>query len=205
MREDYQPQQSILSPRKGAGIGAQIAKRRCAMGDVLYLCSTPVDITSDMGRQFVTDCTRAAEGLITDKELAEKYELSPADWQNITKDVALGRAIRAERERRVHNGAAVREAAAKHFVKAPGILDGIMSDAYSNPRHKIEAIRELRQTAIGDNTERPTEGDRFTIKIDLTAGGGDVTTYNKSIKIDASDGDGPNNLIPLEGKPDVDE
>jgi hypothetical protein len=203
MREDYQPQQSILSPRKGAGIGAQIAKRRCAMGDVLYLCSTPVDITSDMGRQFVTDCTRAAEGLITDKELAEKYELSPADWQNITKDVALGRAIRAERERRVHNGAAVREAAAKHFVKAPGILDGIMSDAYSNPRHKIEAIRELRQTAIGDNTDRPAEADRFIITINL--GEGHVETYNKSIEINPTDGDGPNNLIPLKGKPDGDE
>jgi hypothetical protein len=203
MREDYQPQQSILSPRKGAGIGAQIAKRRCAMGDVLYLCSTPVDITSDMGRQFVTDCTRAAEGLITDKELAEKYELSPADWQNITKDVALGRAIRAERERRVHNGAAVREAAAKHFLKAPGILDGIMSDAYSNPRHKIEAIRELRQTAIGDNTDRPAEADRFIITINL--GEGHVETYNKSIEINPTDGDGPNNLIPLKGKPDGDE
>jgi hypothetical protein len=203
MREDYQPQQSILSPRKGAGIGAQIAKRRCAMGDVLYLCSTSVDITSDVGRQFVTDCTRAAEGLITDKELAEKYELSPADWQNITKDVALGRAIRAERERRVHNGAAVREAAAKHFVKAPGILDGIMSDAYSNPRHKIEAIRELRQTAIGDNTDRPAEADRFIITINL--GEGHVETYNKSIEINPTDGDGPNNLIPLKGKPDGDE
>jgi hypothetical protein len=203
MREDYQPQQSILNPRKGAGIGAQIAKRRCAMGDVLYLCSTPVDITSDVGRQFVTDCTRAAEGLITDKELAEKYELSPADWQNITKDVALGRAIRAERERRVHNGAAVREAAAKHFVKAPGILDGIMSDAYSNPRHKIEAIRELRQTAIGDNTDRPAEADRFIITINL--GEGHVETYNKSIEINPTDGDGPNNLIPLKGKPDGDE
>jgi hypothetical protein len=173
------------------------------MGDVLYLCSTPVDITSDVGRQFVTDCTRAAEGLITDKELAEKYELSPADWQNITKDVALGRAIRAERERRVHNGAAVREAAAKHFVKAPGILDGIMSDAYSNPRHKIEAIRELRQTAIGDNTDRPAEADRFIITINL--GEGHVETYNKSIEINPTDGDGPNNLIPLKGKPDGDE
>jgi hypothetical protein len=175
------------------------------MGNVVILRSIPVELNSDVGRQFVGDCTRAAEGLITDKELAEKYELSPADWQNITKDVALGRAIRAERERRVHNGTAVREAAAKHFVKAPGILDQIMTDAYSNPRHKIEAIRELRQTAVGGNAGRPTETERFIIKIDLSAGGGEVTTYNKSIKIDTTDGDGPNNLIPLEGKSDGDE
>jgi hypothetical protein len=173
--------------------------------NVVILRSTPIDLNSDVGHAFVTDCTRAGEGLLTDKELREKYELSPVDWINITKDAALGHAIRAERERRMLNGTAAREAACRHFVKAPGILDQIMTDAYSNPRHKIEAIRELRQTAIGDNTERPTEGDRFIIKIDLTAGGGDVTTYNKSKKIDASDGDGPNNLIPLEGKPDVDE
>ena len=46
------------------------------MGDVI-LRGIPVDITSDIGHRFVVDCTRAAEGLITDKELAEKYELSP--------------------------------------------------------------------------------------------------------------------------------
>jgi hypothetical protein len=175
------------------------------VGDVVVLRSIPVDLNSDAGHQFVTDCTRAAEGLLTDRELAEKYELNPADWQSITKDVALGRAIRAERERRVCNGTAAREAAAKHFVKAPGILDQIMTDAGSNPRHKIEAIRELRQTAGGDNTERPTEADRFIIRIDLTAGGGGVETYDKAIKIDATEEDGPNNLIPLEGKPDGDE
>jgi hypothetical protein len=178
---------------------------RFAMGDIVNLRSIPIDLNSDTGHQFVTDCTRAAEGLITDKELAEKYELSPADWQSITKDMALGRAIRAERERRVHNGTAAREAAAKHFVKAPGILDQIMTDAYSNPRHKIEAIRELRQTAIGDNSDRPTESDRFVIRIDLTAGGGGVETYGKAIKIDPTDEDSPNNLIPLEGKPDDNE
>jgi hypothetical protein len=176
---------------------------RFAMGDVVILRSIPIDLNSDVGRQFVTDCTRAAEGRISDKELQEKYELSPVDWQNITKDTALMRAIQAERERRVLNGTAAREAACQHFVKAPGILDQIMTDAYSNPRHKIEAIRELRQTAAGNNADRPPEADRFIITIDL--GGGDVTTYNKSIKIDASDGDGPNNLIPLEGKPDADE
>jgi hypothetical protein len=175
------------------------------MGDVITLRSTPIDITSDMGRQFVTDCTRAAEGLLTDRELAEKYELSPADWQSITKDVVLGRAIRVERERRVHNGTAAREAACKHFVKAPGILDGIMTDAHSNPRHKIEAIKELRQTAIGNSADRPVESDMFVIKIDLTAGGGDIETYSKAIKMDAKAGDGPNNLIPLEGKSDDNE
>ena len=80
------------------------------MGDVITLRSVPIDLISDVGRQFVTDATRAAEGLISDRELAEKYELSPADWQGIVKDVALGRAIRAERQgdgRGVGNGAGI--------------------------------------------------------------------------------------------------
>ena len=71
------------------------------MGDVISLRNTSIDLTSDVGHAFVVDCVRAGEGILTDKELQEKYELSPADWQNITKDMALGRAIRAERERRV--------------------------------------------------------------------------------------------------------
>jgi hypothetical protein len=179
------------------------------MGDVIVLRSIPIDLNSTTGHQFVVDCTRAGEGLLTDKELQEKYELSPVDWRNITKDVALGHAIRAERDRRVLNGAAAREAACKHFVKAPGILGEIMTDAQSNPRHKIEAIKELRQTAVGSNPESLPESERFIITINL--GEGHVEHYDKPIKptkpviIDATDGDGPNDLIPLKGKPDGDE
>jgi hypothetical protein len=177
------------------------------MGEVINLRSLPVDLTSDVGHQFVIDCTRAAEGLLTDKELAEKYELSPKDWRDITKNRALGHAIRAERERRVRDGTAVREAAAKHLVKGPGILDGIMTGVDSHPKHKIEAYKELRQTAsIGDNAERLPESARFIIRIDLTGDSGieHVEHFDKErapIKIDVSDGD----VIPLEKKTDDDE
>jgi hypothetical protein len=174
------------------------------MGDVITLRSTPIDILSDVGRQFVVDCTRAAEGLLTDKELQEKYELSPLDWRNITKDNALMKAIQAERERRVLSGTAVREAAARHLVKGPGILDQIMTDTQSNTKNKIEAFKELRATAAaGSGAERSADTERFIIRIDLTAGGGGVETYDKEIKpikIDVSAGD---NLIALEGKPDA--
>jgi hypothetical protein len=174
---------------------------RFAMSDSVVLRDTPVDLDSDLGRAFVVDCVRAAEGLITDRELAEKWELAPPNWIAITKSAELGHAIRAERERRVRSGVAAQEAAAKYFSKAPSILDRIMTDESSNPRHRIEAIKELRQTAIVDNADRPTESN-FIIKIDLSAGGGPVEIYDKSLKIDASDGDGQNNL--LEGKPDAD-
>jgi hypothetical protein len=163
------------------------------VGDVVNLRSTPIDLLSDTGRQFVVDCTRAGEGLINDQELAEKYELSPADWQSIKKDTVLANAVRAERERRVLNGTAARESAARHFVKMPTILAGIAENQSSNPRHVIEAAKEIRATAaVSSVADRPAGTEMFIIKIDLTAGGGPVETYEKTISIDT----------PSEGKPD---
>jgi hypothetical protein len=167
------------------------------MGEIINLRSTPIDLNSDVGHAFVVDATRAAEGLITDKELAEKYELSPADWQAIIKDKALGHAIRAERERRVRSGTAVREAAAKHLIKGPRILDQIMTNEQSNPRHKIEAFKELRNTAsVGADAEGRQESERFVIQINLGAdldGKEIVEKYNKSIEINPNDVD-PNDI-----------
>src|SRR5262245_42616982 len=88
----------------------------------VVLRGVEVDLTGIVGRQFVTDCTRAGEGLLSDDDLREKYELSAADWRNITKSTALIRAIQAERERRIRNGEAARESAAKIFAKAPEVL-----------------------------------------------------------------------------------
>ena len=136
------------------------------MGDIIQLRS-PIDPNTDAGRAFVVDATRAGEGLITDKELQEKYDLSPADWQNVIKDTALGRAIRDERDRRVRNGTAARESAAKHFVKAPTILAGIMESVSSNPRHVIEAAKEIRQVAAGNSDDHPSKGEMFSIVINL--------------------------------------
>ena len=115
---------------------------------IVTLRNTPITLDSDVGRQFVVDCVRAGEGLITDRELAEKYELDPPAWIAITKDVELGHAIRAERERRVLNGVAAREAAAKHFVKAPGILDQIMTDANAS---EIATLPQARAESYHDH------------------------------------------------------
>jgi hypothetical protein len=161
--------------------------------NVVNLHKLPVDLNSDVGQAFVVDATRAGEGLITDKELSEKYELSPKDWQAIKKDRALERAIRAERERRVRTGQAAKEAASKHLVKGVGIVDQIMSSTDTHPKHKLDAFRELRQTAsVGPDAEGRQDSTRFIIRIDLTAdisGAAVVETYNKSIAIDPNDTD----------------
>src|SRR5262245_2781432 len=38
----------------------------------------PTSLACSKGREFVADCTRAAEGLLSDQELQEKYELRVA-------------------------------------------------------------------------------------------------------------------------------
>jgi hypothetical protein len=35
------------------------------MGKIVKLRSIPIDLNSDLGLQFVTDCTRAGEGSVT--------------------------------------------------------------------------------------------------------------------------------------------
>jgi hypothetical protein len=127
-----------------------------------------IDLNSDLGHAFVTDATRAAEGLLTDKELQDIYELTPADWIAITKDTALGRAVRDERARRARNGTAARESAARHFVKMPDVLARIAENQASNPRHVIEAAKEIRQVAAGNSDDKgPSQGEKFSIIINL--------------------------------------
>lgn len=150
------------------------------MGDIVNLRSMPIDLNSDVGHAFIQDATRAGEGLISDEELREKYELSPADWATICKDKNLGNKIRAERERRVRSGQAAREAAARHLVKGVGIVDGIMSSTESHPKHRLDAFRELRSTAaVGVDGEGRQDNSRFVIHIDMTAGGGPIESFDK--------------------------
>ena len=149
------------------------------MSDTVVLGGVEVELTSSVGQQFVTDCVSCAESLMTDKELVASYAISPADWSNISNDAALGRAIRAERDRRVRNGTAAREMASKHFVKAPTILDRIMTDEDANMRHRIDAVKEMRAIATPpENRNNQPDAGRFVIQINI---GGESHVYNKSI------------------------
>jgi len=164
-----------------------------SVGDIVKLRSMPIDLSSDVGHAFVVDATRAGESLITDQELREKYELSAADWRALTKSKELGRAIRAESERRQRSGLAAKEAAARHLVKGVGIVDQIMTSTESHPKHRLDAFRELRTTAeVGVGGDGRPNTDQIVIHIDLTAGGGDVEHFDKErapMKIEVSAGD----------------
>src|SRR5262249_4724205 len=75
-------------------------------------------------------------------------------------------AIEAEKVRRIRNGAHAREKAQQVFVKAPDVLDNILSDRSASPRHRIEAAREIRAVAATGPEATPA-GDRFVIPINL--------------------------------------
>jgi hypothetical protein len=134
----------------------------------IVLNGVETTLSSPTAREFITDATRAGEGLLTDSDLRDRYEINDADWSAITKNAAVARAVRTESERRIRSGQAAQEAASKHFAKAPGYLNEIMADSKAHPKFRIESAKELRATAIGDgNSGTSNNSDRFVININL--------------------------------------
>jgi hypothetical protein len=148
--------------------------------NTIVLRGIATDLTSATGHQWVVDCCRAGEGLCSDQDLQAKWEIPPDEFEKISKNPALIRAVRAESELRVRRGIAAKEAACKHWAKAPKILDEIASSEQSGVRGRIEAIRELRTTALGNNGDGSAadNSERITISINM---GGDVEVYEKTI------------------------
>jgi len=125
-----------------------------------------VPLTSDVGGAFVSDASRNRERLLSDQRLTEKYGLTMSAWAGIAKNSAFRLAVDAEHERRIRNGDAAKEAAAKLFAEAPEVLGDILRDKQANARHRIEAARELR-AAAGTGAEGAPAAERFHIVINL--------------------------------------
>src|SRR5262249_56137806 len=87
-------------------------------------------------------------------------------WGGMEKNFACRLGVDGEHERRVRNGDAAKEAAAKLFAEAPEVLGDILRDKQANARHRIEAARELR-AAAGTGAEGTPTAERFTITINL--------------------------------------
>lgn len=146
--------------------------------DCVILRGVSVPLISDLGGAFITDCSRNRERLLNDNQIQEKYSLSPDYWNGLAQNKTLRLKINAEHERRVRNGTAAQESAAKIFAEAPEVLGNILQDKSASPRHRIEAARELRATA-GTGAETTSTADRFIITINL---GEDRLLVNKPIK-----------------------
>jgi len=135
--------------------------------------------------EFITDCARYADGLLSEQDVKKKYRFEDDTWARLGDNDALVEAIEAEKTRRIRNGSTKRERAQKLVAQAPGVLGDIMLDANASPKHRIDASKTL-DTFAANGPEATPAADRFVITINL---GDDVIHFDKSIAIDANDGD----------------
>jgi hypothetical protein len=133
----------------------------------LILRGVKVDVNSDVGHQFAIDRTRFVEGLVTETQLRKKYALDDREWEALANHEELQRAVGAQKERRIRSGEAAREKAAALFVEAPAVLGEIIKDNAASPRHRVDAIRELRASASGAEDTAKADKERFVIRIDF--------------------------------------
>jgi hypothetical protein len=128
-----------------------------------------VPVNSDVGAAFTVDCCRHVENLLTADALKAKYALNEEAWQALGENTALQLAVGAQKERRIRNGDAAREKAQALFLAAPDVLSAIVNDVSMAPRHRIDACRELRATAVaGSEAGAPAdERERFHIVINF--------------------------------------
>jgi hypothetical protein len=138
-----------------------------------------IPLNSDVGGAFVSDCARNREKIFGDSQLCEKFGLTPEALAEIGRNPAVRLAVNAEHERRLRNGDAAREAAAKLFADAPQVLGQILKSEAASPRHRIEAARELRATAQPGAERAGDQAERVIVQINL--GADEKLTFNKRI------------------------
>jgi len=144
----------------------------------------PVEFMKDQG--FIEDLARFADGILTEKQVRQKYHLFGEDiWTDLGKDDALVERIELEKTRRIRSGATKRELAQLHVTKGPAILDGIMSDPKQSARHRVDAIKTLNDLADPGPQHFAQDQDRIIIRIDLSADTkdpADVLTFDAAIR-----------------------
>src|SRR5262245_55240892 len=127
-----------------------------------------VPLNSDVGGALITDLARNKERLFSDAQIIEKYDISETAWTEITQSKAIRLAVNAEHERRMLNGIAAQESAAKIFTEeGPQTLASILRDQRASPRHRISAAQELRHTARSGDEKPGTDTDRVIVTINL--------------------------------------
>jgi hypothetical protein len=158
-----------------------------------------ISLDTDLGRELIVDCVRFAEGILDERQVRKKYRFDDNAWEALGGNDELVEKIEAEKLRRIRDGSAKREKSQLLITKAPGILDGIMSDASASPRHRVDAIRTLDGFAANGPAGAPA-ADRFQITINL---GSDVLKFDRSIEVTPNDVDpndvdtAPQGLLPV--------
>jgi hypothetical protein len=135
--------------------------------------------------EFITDCARYAEGLLSEKDVKKKHHFDDNTWESLGNNEELIEAIEAEKVRRIRDGSTKRERAQQLVVQAPVVLGDIMLDASASPKHRIDSAKALDAFAANGPEAAPAS-DRFQIIINL---GDDVLKFDKSIEINPNDAD----------------
>jgi hypothetical protein len=138
------------------------------------------DATNLIGnREFLVDCARFAEGLLSETQIKRKYRHFDSEtWERLGSDEALVEAIELEKLQRIRSGQCAAERAQVLVATAPQRLGKILNSGEANPRHVIESARELRNMAAGsETTAAAATADKFLIVINL---GDEVIRYPAS-------------------------
>ena len=149
----------------------------------VVLRGVEISLDSDVGYGFIIDCSRYLEGLLSEGQIKTKYQFTNTDWERLAENEPLVQAVHREKARRIASGTATREKAQHLFFTAPDVLDGIIHDESLSPRHRVDACRELRAVATS-GSEESTPARGVIIRIDLTAGGGEVLEFEKALTVE---------------------
>lgn len=157
------------------------------MAEVIELHKPPAHL--DENHEFVSDCCRFAEKILTEAQVKKKWRFDAATWEKLGSDDALIEKVELEKVRRIRDGSSKREKAQLLVVQAPDIAAKIMMDDQANNRHRLDAAQTLDRLAATTPESTPA-GDRFQIVINLGAdsdGRPIVEKFDKSISISADD------------------
>jgi hypothetical protein len=157
----------------------------------VVLRGVEISLDSDIGVGFVDDCCRFIENVIGEAQIKDKYKLSDADWERLAENEPLQQAVARRQERRIFTGDATREKAQYLFLAAPDVLSNLLNNTMTPARSRIDAAKELRQVALGGPEATPATSEKFIIRIDLTASGGEVLEFNKTLAIEPEPDDKP--------------
>src|SRR5262245_24793442 len=146
----------------------------------ITLRGVSIPLASDIGGAFIADAARNREKIFSDQRLCEKWGITIDELKQIGTNQAVRLAVNAEHERRIHNGDAAKEAAAKLFADAPEVLGNILRNEQASPRHRIEAAKELRATANTGAEKTGDAADRVVTSIDL--GGDKKLVFDQQIR-----------------------
>ena len=168
------------------------------MGEVVELKPTRLEDNLE----FVADCCRFAEKILSEANMKRKYGFADSVWENLGSNATLLAAVEDEKIRRIRSGQQKRERAQALIVKGPDILDSIASDVSASPRHRVDALRTLDGMTNGPGDTAPAS-DRFQITIVLNAddpSAPHTLHFDKSIKPDPPRYRSPSHSTPRRGK-----